>query len=100
MSPPLRGRGWGELNSDEGTDTLLLYVNYNPSKNWAIPDGLSADVLGLEGDKLACGGGDGGDPIPTMGQTLWYSILWYYYEYMSNPSKRWAIPDGLSADDF
>ena len=26
------------------------------------------------GDTLACGGGRGGDPIPTKGQTLWYSM--------------------------
>jgi hypothetical protein len=26
------------------------------------------------GDTLACGGGGGEDPIPTKGQTLWYSM--------------------------
>jgi hypothetical protein len=29
--------------------------------------------LGPRGDTLACGGGGWGDPILTMGQTLWYS---------------------------
>jgi hypothetical protein len=33
----LAGEGVGRPNSDEGTDTLVLYVNYNPSTSLATP---------------------------------------------------------------
>jgi hypothetical protein len=43
---------------------------------------LLLSPLGVKGrDTLACWGGVRGDPIPTKGQTLWYSMYVYY-----NPS--------------
>ncbi len=50
---------------------------YVPSRNWDSPTPATASECAPlpPPEPLACGWGAGGIPIPTRGQTLWYSIF-------------------------
>ncbi len=73
----LRWENWKKLgNSGESCSSARLSVQSSES---GPPTPLTASEccpppLWVQGgDTIACGGGDG-DPIPTKGQTLWYSM--------------------------